>query len=190
MNYNYIEELLKSNQQFVERTGKDFFEDHKEQQTPFMTLITCSDSRVQIEAFQNNSFNEIFVIRNIGNQIYSNEGSVDYGILHLKTPVLFILGHTDCGAIKAFVAGYKSEPISIKQELNHLIPVISNEKKSLIEHIAKNIHYQANIALEKYGDLVRENKLIILGGIYDFRNEMNEGFGKIKIININGQEQI
>ncbi|MBU1012118.1 MAG: hypothetical protein KKG99_03880 [Bacteroidetes bacterium] len=189
MNRNYIEALLKSNKQFIERTGKDFFEDHIERQTPYMTLITCSDSRVQNEAFQDNSFNKVFVIRNIGNQIYSNEGSVDYGILHLKTPVLFILGHTDCGAIKAFISGYKSEPISIIHELDHLIPVISNEKKSLIVHISKNIHYQANIALEKYNDLVLENKLIILGGIYDFRNEMNEGFGKIKIININGKVQ-
>ncbi len=186
---NYIEELLKSNQQFINRTGKDFFEDHIELQTPFMTLVTCSDSRVQTEAIQNNPINEVFVIRNIGNQIYSNEGSVDYGILHLKTPVLLILGHTDCGAIKAFTAGYKSEPESIIQELNHLIPAISNEDKPLIEQIINNVHYQTSIAIEKYAGLVRENKLIILGGLYDFRNELNEGYGKLKIININGEKQ-
>lgn len=190
MNNNYIEELLKSNQQFVDRTGKDFFEDHKEQQTPFMTLITCSDSRVQTQAFHNNPFNEVFVIRNIGNQIYSNEGSVDYGILHLKTPVLLILGHTDCGAIKAFMAGYKSEPASITQELDHLIPAIAVNNISLTDQIINNIHYQVNLASEKYADLLRENKLIVLGGIYDFRNEMKEGYGRIKIININGQAEI
>ncbi len=189
MKQNYIEELLKSNQQFIDRTGKDFFEGHKEQQTPFMTLVTCSDSRVQTEAFQNDPFNDIFVIRNIGNQIYSNEGSVDYGIFHLKTPILFILGHTDCGAIKAFIAGYESEPDSIAQELDHLIPAIANVNKSLIEQIAGNIHYQANLAAEKYADLVDENKLIILGGLYDFRNELNQGYGRIKIININGKKE-
>mgnify|MGYP005839448481 CR=1 FL=1 len=189
MKQNYIEELLKSNQEFIDRTGKDFFQDHKELQTPFMTLVTCSDSRVQTEAFQNKPINEVFVIRNIGNQIYSNEGSVDYGILHLKTPILLILGHTDCGAIKAFIAGYKTEPGSIKQELDHLIPAIANKKTPLIEQISNNINYQVSIALEKYAGLVRENKLIILGGLYDFRNELNEGYGKLKIININGQKE-
>jgi carbonic anhydrase len=190
MKPNYIEELLKINQQFIDRTGKDFFEGHKEQQTPFMTLVTCSDSRVQTEAFQSDPFNEVFVIRNIGNQIYSNEGSVDYGIFHLKTPILFILGHTDCGAIKAFIAGYESEPDSITQELNHLIPAISNGKKSLIEKIAENIHYQVNLAAEKYADIVADSKLIVLGGIYDFRNELKEGYGRIKIININGKIEV
>jgi carbonic anhydrase len=190
MKVNYIEELLKSNQRFIDRTGKDYFQKYQEGQNPFMTLVTCSDSRVQTEAFQNNPFNNIFSIRNIGNQIYSNEGSVDYGILHLKTPILLILGHTDCGAVKAFIAGYDKEPDSIKQELNHLIPAISIEDKPLFEKIKENLNYQVKIAVEKYQDKLVQNELMILGGIYDFKNKLEEGYGRIKIININGKLEV
>ena len=189
MHQNYIEDIKTYNQQFVERTGKDFFEDHQKGQNPFITLVSCSDSRVQSEVLMHSSFNKIFVIRSIGNQIYSNEGSVDYGILHLKTPILLILGHTDCGAIKAYIGGYKNEPDSIKKELDHLIPVLSNEQIPLLEQIVTNINYQVKIALEKYESLVIENKLMILGGMYDFRNELEQGYGKLKIVSINGEPE-
>lgn len=189
MNKNYIHEILKSNQVFIERTGKDFFTAYQSSQSPQITLVTCADSRVQSEALQESSFNKFFTIRNIGNQIYANEGSVDYGILHLKTPVLIILGHTDCGAIKAYSAGYDKEPDSIKNELDHLIPAIYKKSNSLLENIKMNIHYQVKISIEKYNDLMMSNKLLIIGAIYDFRNELNEGYGKVKILSINGQKE-
>ncbi len=184
---SYIQEILKSNQLFIERTGKDFFTAYQNGQDPQITFVTCADSRVHSEALQESSFNKFFTIRNIGNQIYSNEGSVDYGILHLKTPVLLILGHTDCGAIKAYTAGYEQESDSIKNELNHLIPAIPKSSNSLLENIKMNIHYQVKICVEKYNNLMISNELLIIGAIYDFRNELNEGFGKVKVISINGQ---
>ncbi len=189
MHIDYIDELKKPNRPFIERTGKDFFKDLQDGQKPYMTLVTCSDSRVQTEALEHSAINKIFIIRNIGNQIYSNEGSVDYGVLHLKTPILLILGHSDCGAIKAFLAGYKNEPSSIKSELDHLIPVISNKNLSLFEHVLNNIQYQVNLATEKYEDLISSKKLMVIGALYDFHNELQEGYGKVKIISINGKPE-
>ena len=61
--------------------------------------------------------NHVFHIRNIGNQIENNFGSVDYGIHHLKTPILLILGHTDCGAVKASQIDFSKESDEIRQEL-------------------------------------------------------------------------
>ncbi len=183
---NIIELLIQNNQQFMDRTGKDFFADYQEGQAPLITLVCCSDSRVQSEALLDSSFNKIFTIRNIGNQIYSNEGSVDYGILHLKTPILLILGHTDCGAIKAFRAGYAKEPDSIKAELDHLIPVIDTED-NLNSCIYHNIDYQVEIALEKYGEQVQNNELLIVGAMYDFKNEFEQSFGKLIIHSLNGE---
>jgi len=184
---NTIDLLIQNNQQFMDRTGKDFFADFQEGQQPLITLVCCSDSRVQSEALLDTSFNKIFTIRNIGNQIYSNEGSVDYGILHLKTPILLILGHTDCGAIKAFKGGYAGEPVSIKTELDHLIPAI-DAKEELNQCIFKNIDYQVEIALEKYGEQVANNDLLIIGAFYDFRNEFDLGYGKLIIHSLNGEK--
>lgn len=190
MNFkNIIEELQVNNEQFIKRTGKDFFELFQDKQQPQITIITCSDSRVQIEALADNAFNKFFVIRNIGNQIYSNEGSVDYGILHLKTPILLILAHTDCGAIKAFLGGYDNEPDSIKTELNHLIPAINNDGSPLFKHITNNLNYQVNIAMEKYQEKIIASELMIIGAIYDFQDFLGEGFGKFKITNINSEIQ-
>lgn len=184
---NIIDLLIQNNQQFMDRIGKDFHAEFQNGQSPMITLVCCSDSRVQSNALLDNSFNKIFTIRNIGNQIYSNEGSVDYGILHLKTPILLILGHTDCGAIKAYRGGYANEPDSIKAELDHLIPVI-NAEDNLNTCIYHNIDYQVKIAMEKYGEQVLNNELLIVGAMYDFKNEFEQGFGKLIIHSLNGEK--
>lgn len=187
-NQNIIDLLIQNNQEFMDRTAKDFFAGFQDSQQPLITLVCCSDSRIQSEVLLDSSINKIFTIRNIGNQIYSNEGSVDYGILHLKTPLLLILGHTDCGAIKSFKGGYASEPDSIKAELNHLIPAL-DAKEELNQCIADNLAYQVEIAMEKYGDQIANNELLIIGALYDFKNEFEEGFGKLIIRSLNGKRQ-
>ncbi len=187
MNFkNIIELIIRNNELFMERTGADFFTEYQEKQSPVMTLVTCSDSRVQSEAIFDNAFNLIFTIRNIGNQIYSNEGSVDYGVRHLKTPILMILAHTDCGAVKAFQAGYANELGSIKAELDHLIPSLNTEAKNITSSILENLDYQVKVALEKYDDLINDNKLLIVGALYDFKNEFKGGYGNVIIQSLNG----
>jgi carbonic anhydrase len=187
MNFeNIIEQIVRNNELFMERTGADFFADYQEKQSPIMTLVCCSDSRVQTEAIFDDSFNLVFTIRNIGNQIYSNEGSVDYGILHLKTPILMILAHTDCGAIKAFRAGYINETDSIKAELDHLIPAINKDVSELLVSVIDNLDYQVNIALEKYEEQISQNSLLVVGAIYDFKNEFKGGYGNLIIHSLNG----
>jgi len=129
-----IKEIALENIKFSEDRGPEYFRRHMTGQTPHITLVTCSDSRVQSKAILPDSINRIFTIRNIGNQIASCEGSVDYGVYHLHTPVLLILGHSDCGAIKAFMGGYREEPSSIKTELDNLRDALSN----LIEHSSED----------------------------------------------------
>jgi carbonic anhydrase len=58
------------------------------------------------------------MVRNIGNQIATAEGSVEYGVRHSHTPLLIIVGHVACGAIKAATGNYSSESDAIKHELN------------------------------------------------------------------------
>ncbi|HEY4798400.1 MAG TPA: carbonic anhydrase, partial [Bacteroidia bacterium] len=100
-----ISQIVKGNTLFTKEHGLSYFDEFKQQQTPFITLVTCSDSRVPQHALLPDTTNKVFTVKNIGNQILSTEGSVDYGIYHLKTPVLLILGHSDCGAIKAYLKG-------------------------------------------------------------------------------------
>ena len=68
----------------------------------YATVITCSDSRVPVEALFDAGVMDIFVIRVAGNVCNTDEiGSIEYGLAHVNTPVLVVLGHTQCGAVAA-----------------------------------------------------------------------------------------
>ncbi len=72
------------------------------EQHPYATIIGCSDSRVPPELIFDAGFGELFVIRVAGN-VLSPEiaGSMQYAGMHLKTPLFVVLGHENCGAVRA-----------------------------------------------------------------------------------------
>lgn len=72
-------------------------------QEPWATIVCCSDSRVPPELIFEVGFGELFVVRNAGNTTASSQslGSVEYSVADLKVPVIIVLGHSDCGAVKA-----------------------------------------------------------------------------------------
>lgn len=71
-------------------------------QRPFATVVGCSDSRVPIELLLDHGLGQLFVIRTAGHVVgRSTLGSVEYGVSELKTPLLMVVGHQRCGAIKA-----------------------------------------------------------------------------------------
>ena len=75
-------------------------------QHPYAVVITCSDSRVPPELIFNAGLGEVFVIRTAGNVVSDFEiGSVEYGVEHLGSPLVIVLGHTNCGAVTAAVEG-------------------------------------------------------------------------------------
>ena len=75
-------------------------------QHPFATVIACSDSRVPVEILFDQGVGDIFVIKVAGNVCNTDEiGSIEYGVDHLDTPVMVVLGHTHCGACTAVATG-------------------------------------------------------------------------------------
>ncbi len=190
-----IKYLINGNNKYVNEHEPEFFEKLKDAQSPSVTLVTCSDSRVQTSIFGIETTDELFVIRNIGNQVLSTFGSIDYGIYYLKTPILLILGHTRCGAIKAGMSNYAGESLDIIRELNHLaIPLKmveinknDNDENIWIKAVEQNVDYQIKLALSKYSELVEQGKLTIIGMIDDFLNIYEKGEGRVIISNINGE---
>ena len=71
-------------------------------QSPYATILGCSDSRVPPELIFDAGFGELFIIRLAGN-VLSPEvaGTMQYAGTHLKTPLFVVLGHEGCGAVKA-----------------------------------------------------------------------------------------
>lgn len=81
-------------------------------QKPHTLLITCSDSRLNPNAFFSANIGEIFIVRNVGNvvppfmpdNIYSEIAAIEYAVAELGVRNIVICGHTECGAVKASYA--------------------------------------------------------------------------------------
>jgi carbonic anhydrase len=72
-------------------------------QSPWATILTCSDSRVSPELiFGGVGLGELFVVRNAGNVADTSAmGTIEYGAEHLGSPLVVVLGHQRCGAVEA-----------------------------------------------------------------------------------------
>lgn len=73
-------------------------------QKPYAIILSCSDSRVPPEIIFDKGLGEIFVVRVAGNVPDPVVlGSIEYAAEHLGSPLIMVLGHKRCGAVKATV---------------------------------------------------------------------------------------
>jgi carbonic anhydrase len=72
------------------------------EQRPFAIVLTCADSRVSPELVFDQGLGDLFVLRVAGNITEPGVvGSIEYAVLHLRCPLIVVLGHEGCGAVKA-----------------------------------------------------------------------------------------
>jgi carbonic anhydrase len=187
----FLRDVISDNQSYMGR-GAAFFEAFKDSQAPRATVIACSDSRVQTPAFDSTPENDDFMIRNIGNQIVNAEGSVEYGVEHLGTPVLLVLGHTGCGAVKAAMGDGSGLSPAVRGEVDKIKlekAKGANPDAAWAEAVIENVNDQVAFALTKFGGRVQAGKLTVIGAVYDFRNDMGQGVGRVNIVNVNGNDE-
>ncbi len=186
MAHNAIKEIIEGNEDY--KNNKELWETIKKGQSPKVTLVTCSDSRISGHIFNRDMVNFVFHIRNIGNQITNNFGSVDYGVHHLHTPILMILGHTDCGAIKASQTDFSKESSEIKKELYPLFFNLSkkNFEKADSFRISKMAQYNVDLQVEEAMKRYNTEHTFIVGALFDIHSHYSEKEGRIIITNING----
>src|SRR5581483_6066968 len=105
-----LKNLMDGNARFVAETpitGRPLMDRVRELakgQSPFATVLGCSDSRVPVETVFDHEPGDIFVIRIAGNFVDdSGLGSIEYAVAVLKSPLVMVLGHTSCGAVKAAI---------------------------------------------------------------------------------------
>ncbi len=97
-------------------------------QAPFAAYVTCSDSRVPPEVLFGRGLGELFIIRNAGNTVDTVAlGSIEYAVAVLKTPLVVVMGHESCGAVKAaieVVTDNATFPGSIGRMVEPIIPAV------------------------------------------------------------------
>lgn len=151
----------------------------KDGQHPYVTVLTCADSRVPPEFIFDAGLGDLFVVRVAGNVADTDEiGSIEYGVGHLKTPVLLVLGHSKCGAVTAVV---KEADVhgSIPKLVAHIKPAVATAKKQtpnaagddlINESIRANVWQSIEDTLghsQEVRELVAKKELKVVGAIYD-----------------------
>lgn len=182
-----LAELLAGNERFMagetknpRRLPKDF-SPLAAGQFPVAAVIACSDSRVPLEIVFDQGVGDLFVIRVAGNVVGGSgavvKGSIEYAVAELGVPLVMVLGHSECGAVKAAIEHIDKHD-SLPGEINALVELIKpavetvrNEPGDKLANAAR-----ANVALgvERLQGLgpivapaVQDGKLKIVGANYD-----------------------
>lgn len=188
-----LAQLLGHNDVFVQHHDARYFASFAQHQHPRVTVVACSDSRFHMTDISDKPDGDVFVVRNIGNQIDSSQGSVEFAMRHLRTPLLLILGHVGCGAVHAAMSDYSQESPALRRDLDGLhlamlkTPAIGDQNERLQKHILANVHQQVRYAISEYRNEVQSGQAVVAGAIYDFRGELSGSMGRLHIININGE---
>ncbi len=137
-----ITRLLEGNARFVRGKSTTINESAErrtkiaQRQRPFATIFSCVDSRVPPELVFDRGLGDLFVIRTAGNVVDSAVmGSLEYGAYELEIPLLLVLGHKGCGAVKATMetieSGGKAEG-SIAFLVEAIRPAIETPKTEVL----------------------------------------------------------
>ncbi|SHN76411.1 carbonic anhydrase [Flavobacterium fryxellicola] len=170
-NQTPLEKLVSGNQRFIEEKtihphqNKKSVLNNQNAQHPFAVVVTCSDSRVSPEILFDQGIGDLFVIRNAGNLISDVDmGSIEYAVEHLDVNLIVVLGHTECGAIKAYISDKNND---YKKHLNHIddiVETIAEEKEE--QEAEKQTPKQNNVLgcinanIEHSHRLIQENSII------------------------------
>lgn len=186
-----VTHVLEANHDFVDRHRADYFRPFINGQKPKATVVACADSRIHSHALDPHPDGDLFMVRDIGNQIATAKGSVEYGVRHLHTPLLLIVGHSMCGAVKAAMTDYSNMEPAIKDDLGNIrIPLGNPENIMQVkEAVEANVNEQVTLALKLFQPELEQGKLIIIGSVYDFRNDYKKGHGRLVFTNVNGETE-
>lgn len=142
-------------------------------QQPFATVLTCADSRLGPELIFDQFVGDIFVVREAGNIADSptNLGSIEFGQAALGSKALMVLGHSDCGAVKA--AFDNATPgANIQSIVDAIKPGIAGAT-DVNDAVARNVRAVIERIRAK-STLLRDaeaaGKLKMVGAVYDIKS--------------------
>ncbi|OGL43568.1 MAG: hypothetical protein A2161_21465 [Candidatus Schekmanbacteria bacterium RBG_13_48_7] len=196
-----MKQMIAGNKEYMEE-NKQYYSHLQIGQNPDITLVTCCDSRVTHDIFGVDTLNEVFTIRNIGNQYKNSEGSIKFSLFHLKTSLLIIMGHTGCSAINAALDDYREEDESIQREIIGLTHTLRLGKQQKINEIAgtnailKNSMYaEANVnsqilnilADPSIRSLIDSGTCTAIGMMFDIHHVYGVSPAHIHVVNVNGE---
>jgi carbonic anhydrase len=176
--------LLEGNTRFVSgdpahpRQDVDRRESVAEIQRPFAALFGCADSRLSAEIIFDVGLGDLFVVRNAGQVIAETIlGSLEYAVEVLKVPLILVLGHDECGAIRATInaqeGNLQSEGEFIHNIVARIAPTVTRSyeagKKDIDDITALHIEDTIEDIMSRstlIAKAVKEGKLGVVGANY------------------------
>ncbi|MEG3834682.1 MULTISPECIES: carbonic anhydrase [unclassified Microcoleus] len=184
-----LKKLMEGNERYIEQ--KRTFPDQARSrvvevaqgQHPFATILACSDSRVAPEIIFDQGLGDLFDIRVAGNFLDDVVlGNIEYATLELGVPLLVILGHERCGAVKAALDG-KAVPGHISTLVAAIKPAVDSTKGQTGDAWDNAVRANVKMNVNKLqssspilAEAVKAGKLKVVGGRYDLDS------GKVEII--------
>lgn len=150
-------------------------------QNPLACIIACSDSRVTPEILFDLGIGELFVVRVAGNYVdgagAAVKGSVEYAVAELGVSLVMILGHSECGAVKAAMQHLNDKdalPGAINNLVNTIKPAVVASKGKPGDPLENAIIANVQRGVDRLDDLqpilqpaVKSGKIKVVGGVYD-----------------------
>ncbi|HUA34767.1 MAG TPA: carbonic anhydrase [Candidatus Binataceae bacterium] len=180
--------LLDGNQRFIAGRldhpdqSRERREEVAKGQHPFASVLSCSDSRVPPEVIFDQGLGDLFVVRVAGNVATDiTIQSLDYSVKHLGVRVVMILGHTECGAVKAAILGHDEEG-DVGPLLSELKPAVADSKGQPGDPVTNAVRENVKLVMQKLEEspelsaMVKTGELRIIGGVYNLKT------GKIDIL--------
>ena len=182
-----LKDLLDGNERFV--TGKTLnprqrpadFSKLASGQAPEAVIVGCSDSRVPPEILFDQGVGDLFVIRVAGNVIDGAgptvKGSIAYAVVALGAPLVMVLGHSECGAVKSAL---ETKEQALPESIRNLVGLVNTGgEKDLNRAIAANV--RAGVAKLKrleptLTQYVQANRLKVVGAVYNLAS------GKVTLV--------
>mgnify|MGYP000601408781 CR=1 FL=1 len=193
--------LIEGNQRFINNVKRQHDmlsvrDEIKDKQHPFASILGCSDSRTTVELIFDQNLGDLFSVRLAGN-IASKEaiGSLEFSCTKLGSKVIVVMGHSNCGAIKA--ACDKYEGGNVGEIIKLIKPAVESEKsitnkdhrdsknELFVEKVCfLNVQRQIEVILKHspiINQMVEDKKIGIVGGVYS----LSSGLFEIDIDNSN-----
>jgi carbonic anhydrase len=185
-----LRKLLEGNKRFMKgettarRRNPEDFAKLAEGQTPIAVIVGCADSRVPPEILFDQGVGDLFVVRVAGNVISGAgatvKGSIEYAVAELNVSLVMVLGHTQCGAVKAALKHISDEdplPGAIADLVNTIKPAVVKAKGQVGDRLENAIKANVGIGVERLTSLepilagpVKKGHVKVVGGVYDLRS--------------------
>ena len=184
-----LQRLLEGNQRFVKgeaaspRRSPGDFRPLAEGQRPIAVIVGCADSRVPPELLFDQGVGDLFVVRVAGNFVRGAgppvKGSIEYGVAELGASLIMVLGHSECGAVKAAIKHINDRdplPGALGVLVNSIRPAVAKAKGMPGDPLDHAIRANVGIGVGLLRGLqpivapaVKRGQVMVVGAMYDLR---------------------